>query len=843
MQSEIEKYLDDEKYLQDVGTLHKKEAAENVDFIKNLKIKWIDISGIKGIADIPFCKDKNKSCEYGNKPYLNIDKQTKIISLFGFNGDGKSSFTEALEFSLTGHVIEAERRQYKKSDIFNYIKNINSAKGKVDVKLVDYATNNKINLNRDTNGTIELTQNDFEPEDEIIINEINEEMNKVFIEKNRIDSFVLSKGKKQIELYGELLGFSEINRFIKKYWRDYSTERGKELYKKESIAKEKLQDLKEREVTEPEIKLTEFESEILKRISSEESLDDINSFVDNLSFDDFKRVKNERLTKLKNEKNILLNLNKGLELIRIWKKLKKEIKELKKELLELALKEDIDENILDLYRKAKEIFKENNLDDCPLCGDSNKAIAEIKNEVSAYLKTAQKLTEVREKIKKEEIAKKEEEVKLKELFKELDLDYSTENLNEKYITKQKEKLLYIESDNYNQEVNTLAKIEEKLRDYKKKQEQISKYNEDIEKAKKALKKETAKNKKIDEILQQIKEFEDIMNNHRNDFIKNLLSQISELIKIYYNDIVIDNKIEDINFKSDKDIGLYINFKGYKRESNDPRKILSEGQLKCFGLAILLALHKKSGLSLLVLDDIINAVDIDHRKNMIELIIAESKKDRQIIITTYDKLFQEKLINLAEDNTAVSYYFSDELLLEEANNNFTDIIKRSTNKNDCRNALLYMRIALENAVYNIAEEKKINVPFKDEMRKYGLSQLLKSVINSTKIIQPLKELLSDIKENYNYSMLNQEAHFWTETAHRVDHQTLEELRDKIIAIYKMKGLNNDCLPDLKKLKENGIESVDEELNKKLVSAGILVKDGAEYDFTGKWDDIKAYINPN
>ncbi|PUU87753.1 hypothetical protein [Halanaerobium sp.] len=153
----------------------------------------------------------------------------------------------------------------------------------------------------------------------------------------------------------------------------------------------------------------------------------------------------------------------------------------------------------------------------------------------------------------------------------------------------------------------------------------------------------------------------------------------------------------------------------------------------------------------------------------------------------------------------------------------------------------MRIALENAVYDIAEEKKINVPFKDEMRKYGLSQLLKSVINSKKIIQPLQELLSDIKENYNYSMLNQEAHFWTETAHRVDHQTLEELRDKIIAIYKMKGLNKDCLPDLKKLKENGIELVEEESNKKLVSAGILVKDGAEYDSTGKWDDIKVYIN--
>lgn len=57
----------------------------------------------------------------------------------------------------------------------------------------------------------------------------------------------------------------------------------------------------------------------------------------------------------------------------------------------------------------------------------------------------------------------------------------------------------------------------------------------------------------------------------------------------------------------------------------------------------------------------------------------------------------------------------------------------------------MRLALENAVYHIAEEKKINVPFKDEMRKYGLSQLLKSVINSKKTIQPLKELLSDIKK--------------------------------------------------------------------------------------------------
>ena len=841
MQSEIEKYLDDEKHMQEIGTLSKKEAVENVDFIKKLKIKCIYISGIKGIADIPFCKDSDKGCEYGNKPYLNIDKQTKIISLFGFNGEGKSSFTEALEFSLTGHVREADRRQYNKRNIFNYIKNINSAKGTVVVKLVDYTTNNKIKLNRNTEGTIKLTENDFEPENGIIINEINEEMNKVFIEKNRIDSFVLSKGKEQIELYGELLGFSEINRFIKKHWRNYSTEKRKELYAKENIAKEKLKDLKDKEVIEPEIKFTKFESEIINEIFSDESLDDNNSFIDNLNIDDFKTIKNERISKLKNEKSILLNLNKGLELIRKWSKLKKEIKELKKELLEIALKENIDENILDLYRKAEEVFEEKKLDDCPLCGDSNKAIDEIKNEVRKYLKTAKKLTEVRGKIKKENTAKKEEEVKLKELFKELNLDYSTENLNEKYINKQKEKLLYNESDNYNQELETIAEIEEKLRNYKNKKEEISKYNTEIKKAEEAYEKEIESNKKIDEILQQIKEFEDIMNDHRNDFIKNLLSQISELIKKYYNDIVIDNKIEEIHFKNKKDIVLDINFKGYKEENNDPRKILSEGQLKCFGLAILLALHEKSELSLLVLDDIINAVDIDHRKNMIDLIISESKKDKQIIITTYDKLFQEKLINLAETNTAVSYYFSDELLLEEGNNNFTDIIKLSTDKNDCRNALLYMRITLENAIYHIAEKKGIEVPFKDEMRKYGLSQLLKSVIKSKKIIHPVKELLSDIKENYNYSMLNQEAHFWTETAHRIDHQTLEELGNKIIAIYKMKDLNNDCLPDLNKLEENGIEPVDEESNKKLVSAGILVKDGDEYVFTSKWDDIKAYIN--
>jgi len=153
----------------------------------------------------------------------------------------------------------------------------------------------------------------------------------------------------------------------------------------------------------------------------------------------------------------------------------------------------------------------------------------------------------------------------------------------------------------------------------------------------------------------------------------------------------------------------------------------------------------------------------------------------------------------------------------------------------------MRIALENSIYYIAEENKIKVPFKDEMRKYGLSQILDSVIDSEKIIHPLNYLLSDIKENYNYSLLNQEAHFWTETAHRIDHQTLEELRDKVIAIYKMKDLNNNCLPGLKILKENGIDQADKELNKKLISAGVLVKDEDEYDFTNKWDEIKEYIN--
>ena len=837
MQEELKKYLNNSNYFNGEKDLPKPKKKNNSDFIKNLKIKTVDISGIKGIPERNKCNNYDQSCRYSNKPYLDISKNHNIISLFGFNGDGKSSFTEALEFALTDDVREARRRRFTKSKVSSYIKNINAENGHITIKLIDYENNNKkIKFTRKSEHTYEIEKNDFDDESKVI-NTLEKEMDKIFIEKNRIDDFALSKDKSQIELYGELLGFAEINNFIKNSWRSYKSEKNKAFYKKKESAKKRFEKIQKQKSNNNTVVFNEDEKNILKIILNKKSLIDLDNILENKKLDFFEnklktyyndvKSKKEKLTHLKEAKKLYDELNELLE----------KIKEIKLNIADFVTDKKIDENIFALYKKANELFeKNNNLNDCPLCNSSNKSVNKIKDEVEEYLLNAKKLTKYKEELNVKKKEKSQIKIKLKNILENLDFQLSEANKDNKFFEKKIKKFKYEKCDQYNDILSKINETKKKIEQFYQKRK---KDNELLNEIKKSKENEDKYNEKINLILEDIKEFESTMENFYQHFITEILSEISDHIKEYYNKIVIDNKIKSLNFRTSSGIVLETDFKDLSGEVNNYRKILSEGQLKCFGLSILLALHKNSKLSILILDDIINAVDIDHRKNMINLIIEESRNNKQIIITTYDKLFQEKLVNLASDK-AVSYHFNKEFILENKKVDFGKIITRAVEKNDCRTALLYMRIALENTVYHLAESNEIDVPFKDEMRKYKLSLILKSLSNSTRIPQKIKDILKNLEEGYNYSLLNQEAHFWTETAYSVDHQTLEELAEQVIAINKMKDFNEDDFNKLKELKSKDIGDINLNSKEELISKGIICLNNEEYEYTNKWCQINNFI---
>lgn len=76
---------------------------------------------------------------------------------------------------------------------------------------------------------------------------------------------------------------------------------------------------------------------------------------------------------------------------------------------------------------------------------------------------------------------------------------------------------------------------------------------------------------------------------------------------------------------------------------DPRALSSEGHLDSLGLCIFLAFIKRfnNDLPLIILDDVVTAIDSRHRERICELLINEFK-DKQIIVTTHDEIWYEQL---------------------------------------------------------------------------------------------------------------------------------------------------------------------------------------------------------
>lgn len=81
------------------------------------------------------------------------------------------------------------------------------------------------------------------------------------------------------------------------------------------------------------------------------------------------------------------------------------------------------------------------------------------------------------------------------------------------------------------------------------------------------------------------------------------------------------------------------------EKCDALQVLSEGHIRCLGLAILLAKMMRDDLPFLIFDDVVNSIDDEHRGAIVELILnPEEIGKRQLIITTHGEDFVKRLEN-------------------------------------------------------------------------------------------------------------------------------------------------------------------------------------------------------
>jgi len=133
---------------------------------------------------------------------------------------------------------------------------------------------------------------------------------------------------------------------------------------------------------------------------------------------------------------------------------------------------------------------------------------------------------------------------------------------------------------------------------------------------------------------------------RNRLPSELSAGLSEKVKEYYNIINAHDPefelLDSLTLPAKAGAKIEIKFKA-DSQTHDALYILSEGHIKVLGLSILLAKAVNENLGFLIFDDIVNAIDDDHRNGIADLLLCHNDlKDRQHILTCHGETFINKL---------------------------------------------------------------------------------------------------------------------------------------------------------------------------------------------------------
>lgn len=213
-------------------------------------------------------------------------------------------------------------------------------------------------------------------------------------------------------------------------------------------------------------------------------------------------------------------------------------------------------------------------------------------------------------------------------------------------------------------------------------------------------------------------------------------------------------------------------------------VLSEGHLRGLGLALLLSVAKKNCHPVIVFDDVVNAIDTEHRSNIIDMFSDDVYlKKVQRIITTHDRMFWEKISNRNKRATDADTFSSQILkstpkgiVIQNFGVNYSQKVKEALEVYDIRQALVYSRIWFETMVneYCVRNEIKITTTFssrqlkKDNWLEISLeatySEFAKSLNGNVDTFNYLKNDL------INWGGQNQEHHAFDEYNYNFSHAT-------------------------------------------------------------------------
>jgi len=201
----------------------------------------------------------------------------------------------------------------------------------------------------------------------------------------------------------------------------------------------------------------------------------------------------------------------------------------------------------------------------------------------------------------------------------------------------------------------------------------------------------------------------LLKQYRNQLPGTLMAGLNEAAMSLYNEFnrndLDRDKLVALHLPLTGEQKIEIAFRGNPAVRVDALRILSEGHIRCLGLAILLAKNQSIQSPLIVFDDAINAIDHDHRGGIRETIFeSDHFGQTQLIVTCHSNEFikdiQQHLPANRRNDCKVYLFRSPDIDYQPrvdgnvTTRNYVEKARASKNALDDRDALASSRRALE-----------------------------------------------------------------------------------------------------------------------------------------------------
>lgn len=753
---------------------------------------------------------------FAKKEDFNLASQ--LVLIYGPNGTGKSSFCEALEFGLLGSVAEAESKRFRPQD---YLKNAHTN---------SFTPPELVGLDNKGN--------------DVPIS-ANEALYRFcFVEKNRIDNFsriAAQAPAKQIELISTLFGLDAFTEFIRNFtnsmddrYIDLEGVKAKELEEKRKALAGHQQQLKT--IIPEEIKNVEREEKKLAQDYREgctfaEMVADLQGTEESTGL--IKQLESELQKQLPQKSNVTTDNFEALK-----QSIESDLNELETKQDELS-KVSQQVSFKQLYEAVTKV-QDSSSAQCPACqtplaqvkvNPFDHADAELKklehlgrlqeeaktlqsgitislNKFSKLVNTCCSRTPENNPLSKVQIA--DEKAATIDWWKSLLQNSGDGSTFLQQLETQIKRLEVADKEidkvakeraGKQTELDRLREFDQKILKLKTRRETAGSTKKKAEKAiakfdtvnaqliadSEAEKAAVAQNRAI---ANAYNTFVQKLNAYKNGLPAQLVADLGEKVVELYNAFNRNDpeheKLANIRLPLSKNQRLEISFKKEPDKYFDALHILSEGHIRCIGLAILTAKNLKENCPLLIFDDPVNAIDDDHRES-IRRALFEDKffADKQIILTCHGEEFFKDIQNLlpaeqARQSKTVSFLPKNEgshicVDLNCTPRNYIIAARSHYDKNEIRDALDKSRKALESLtkgkVWHYVNRygdgnlsikmRSITAPI--ELR--NLTEQLKSKIkkadfsnqNKNTVLSPLDSLLGIDGNSREWRYLNKGTH--------------------------------------------------------------------------------------